>query len=181
VVVDGTHAVPPEIKDLWTRCQEIKSQRRNTSAGRPRGPNRHFPFSRVLTCHRCGDPYHGEAVRKGEQVDLRLSHDRRGPHRQCSPKPRSQSVSALVDQMGQRVLPDLKLDATWKARIIAVLDNQDPKDLDQGQQDRLGRAIESLRMQHLWGDISDENYRRERSPGATAETGSNGCTNSGAT
>jgi hypothetical protein len=25
-----------------------------------------------------------------------------------------------------------------------------------------GQAIENLRKQHLWGDISDENYRRER-------------------
>ena len=162
MVVDGTHAVPREIKDLWIRCQKIKSQRRSTAAGRPRGPNRHFPFSRVLTCHRCGDPYYGEAVRKGEQIDFRLSHDRRGSHRDCNPKPRSQSVSALVNQLGKRVLPDLQLDATWKSRIIAALGNQGPKDQDRGQQDRLGRAIESLRKQHLRGDISDENYRRER-------------------
>ena len=163
VVVDGTHEVPPEIKDLWTKGQEIKSRRRNTTAGHPRGPNRHFPFSRVLTCHRCGDPYYGEAVRKGDQVDLRLSHDRRGSDRHCNPKPRSQSVSALVKQMGQRVLPDLKLDASWKTRVIAALKNQDdPTDQDQGQRDRLGQAIENLRKQHLWGDISDENYRRER-------------------
>ena len=109
VVVDGTHEVTQEVKDLWIKCQEIKSRRRNTTAGHPRGPNRHFPFSRVLTCHRCGDPYYGEAVRKGDQVDLRLSHDRRGSNRHCNPKPRSQSVSALAKQMGQRVIPDLRL------------------------------------------------------------------------
>ena len=44
VMMDGTYEVPPEERDLWTRCQEIKSQRRNTTSGRPRGPNRHFPF-----------------------------------------------------------------------------------------------------------------------------------------
>ena len=64
--------------------------------------------------------------------------------------------------MGQRVLPDLKLDATWKTRIIDALKIQDPNDQDQAQQDRLAQAIENLRKQRLWGDISDENYRRER-------------------
>ena len=88
VVVDGTHEVPRPVKDSWTKCQEIKSQRRNKSAGRPREPDRHLPFSRVNICHSCGDPYYGEAVRKGDQVDLRLSHDRRGPERHCNPQSR---------------------------------------------------------------------------------------------
>ena len=89
VVVNGTHEVPPEVMGLWAKCQEIKSQRRNTAAGHPRGPNRHFHFSRVLTCHSCGDTYYGEAVRKGDQVDLRLSHDRRGSDRHRKSKPSS--------------------------------------------------------------------------------------------
>ena len=162
VVVDGTHDVPQPVKDAWIKCQEIKSRRRNTAAGRPRGPNRHFPFSRVLTCHSCGDPYYGEAVRKGDQVDLRLSHERRGSSRHCNPKPRSQSVSALVKQMAQRVIPDLKLDPSWKTRVTAALMAQDPQEHDQRQHDRLAQAIENLRKQHLWGDISDEDYRRDR-------------------
>ena len=64
--------------------------------------------------------------------------------------------------MGQRVLPDLKLDTTWKTRGIAALKSYDPKEQDHIQQDRLGQAIENLRKQHLWGDLSDEIYRRER-------------------
>jgi hypothetical protein len=73
-------------------------------------------------------------------------------------------VAALVEQMGQRVLPDLKLDATWKTRIIAALKNEEPKEQDHGQEERLTRAIENLRKQHLWGDLSDGDYRREREP-----------------
>ena len=39
---------------------------------------------------------------------------------------------------------------------------QDPQKHDQGQQNRLAGAIENLRKQHLWGDLSDDEYRRER-------------------
>ena len=34
---------------------------------------------------------------------------------------------------------------------------------DRGQGERLRRALENLRKQHKWGDISDEEYRAERS------------------
>ena len=129
-------------------------------SGHPRGPAHHFPFSRVLTCHHCGSPYYGEAHRDGEQSTLRLSHERRGPGRHCKPKPSSRSVDALVDQMGDRVMPHLKLDATWKSRIIAVLRSDEPPQEDRGQGERLRRALENLRKQHQWGDISDDEYRR---------------------
>jgi len=64
--------------------------------------------------------------------------------------------------MGDRVMAHLKLDPTWKSRIIAVLRSDEPPQEDQGQEERLGRALENLRKQHQWGDISDDEYRRER-------------------
>ena len=48
------------------------------------------------------------------------------------------------------------------ATQLTYREGRDDDDQDQGQRDRLGQAIENLRKQHLWGDISDENYRRER-------------------
>ncbi len=162
LVMDGSHELPQEVKDLWTKCQEIKVSRRNNTAGHPRGASRSFPFSRVLTCHRCDRPYYGETVRNADQFTLRLSHERRGPERDCHSKPRSQSVKALVDQMGARVMPYLILDATWKTRVIAAFKRQSPQTHDQNQQKRLTRALENLRKQHLWGDLSDEKYRFER-------------------
>jgi hypothetical protein len=161
-VTDGSHEVPQEVKDLWTKCQEIKVSRRNNTAGHPRGESRSFPFSRVLTCHQCDRPYYGEALRNADQATLRLSHERRGPERDCHSKPRSQSVKALVDQMGERIMPYLKLDATWKTRVIAALKSQAPQMHDQNQQMRLTRALENLRKQHLWGDLSDERYKLDR-------------------
>ena len=64
--------------------------------------------------------------------------------------------------MGDRIMPHLKLDATWKSRIIAVLRSEEPPQEDRGQGERLRRALENLRKQHQWGDISDDEYRRER-------------------
>ena len=164
VVVEGTHGLSKEVKDLWLKCQETKTRRRNTISGHPRGQARHFPFSRVLNCQRCGNPYYSEAVRNGENEDLRLSHERRGSGRHRDARPRSRSVSSLMDQMAQRVMPYMTLDSTWKSRILAVLGAEEPEKQDQGQRDRLERALENLRKQHKWGDLSDVEYRRERDP-----------------
>ena len=131
-------------------CQEVKLKRRNTTSGHPRGLVRHYPFSRVLYCHSCGSPYYGEAVRKGDGFDLRLSHERRGPDRSCNCRPRSQSVKSLVDQMGERVLPYLTLDAIWKSRIVAALGStHEIDDYDPGKELRFKNALERLRKQHL--------------------------------
>ena len=124
---EGVHEVAQEVKDLWTKCQDIKRSRSNTTPGHPRSPARHFPFSRVLTCHRCRSPYYGESHPRGEYIDMRMSHERRGPGRSCKPKPRSSSVEALVDQMGDRVMPHLRLDASWKTRIISALKAYAPR------------------------------------------------------
>ena len=163
VVIDGFHEVPGEVKDLWLMCQEIKLKRRNTTSGHPRGLVRHYPFSRVLTCHHCGSPYYGEAVRKGDGFNLRLTHERRGPNRSCNCRPRSQSVKSLVDQMGERVLPYLKLDVSWKSRIVAALGSREEiDDYDPGKEHRFKNALGQLRKQHLWGDLSDEKYQTEK-------------------
>lgn len=77
MIVDGVHEVPEEVKRLWRNCQQIKKDRFNCDAGRPRLPARSFPFARVLTCHYCGQPYYGEAVDRGNWTDLRLAHERR--------------------------------------------------------------------------------------------------------
>ena len=71
-------------------------------------------------------------------------------------------MAALVHQMGDRVMPYFKLDATWKTRVATALKRQAPQTQDQSQQKRLIGALENLRKQHLWGDLSDERYKLER-------------------
>jgi DNA invertase Pin-like site-specific DNA recombinase len=165
MVIDGAHKVPDEVKQLWQRCQIIKRARLNRTAGHPRGESHDYPFSRVLKCHRCGNAYHGEAIYYKGKANLRLTHERRTMGKQCEVLPRSRSVESLSQEFADRVLAYVTLDEGWKKRIIAALtDNGGITDskANKVQAERLQRAIENLRKQHLWGDISDIDYKRER-------------------
>ena len=64
--------------------------------------------------------------------------------------------------MGERVMPYMELDATWKTRVVAALMAQVPRTHDVNQQKRLTGALENLRKQHQWGDLSDGRYQQER-------------------
>jgi len=69
---------------------------------------------------------------------------------------------SLVPVGGDQQDSHIELFLTWKSRIIAVLRSEEPPQEDRGQGERLRRALENLRKQHQWGDISDNEYRRER-------------------
>jgi DNA invertase Pin-like site-specific DNA recombinase len=161
-VIDGFHDVPSEVRELWLRCQEVKRERVIQTAGHPRNEKHEYPFSRLLKCQRCGNPYHGEAVYSRNGANLRLIHERRGLGRKCDSRPRSRSVESLCQEFSDRVLAHVHLDDGWKNMIVAAMRAEpELKDL-QGQRNRLTRALENLRKQHLWGDISDDEYRQER-------------------
>ena len=162
-VFEGSHEVSEELKRLWLKCQEVKRQRRTCGAGHPRGPKRHYPFSTVLKCHRCGKPYYGEAVRHGDWSDLRLTHERRADGRNCDVSPRSRSIAVVSQEFSERVLPYLDLPSTWKEMVIEALQsNKAVNDDDAAIRKSLERALENLRKQHLWGDIGDDEYKAER-------------------
>lgn len=161
-VRDGSHEVPAEVKELWLKCQDVKRERARMAAGHPRAPARSYPFSRILACHRCGSPYHGEAVRKRGRMVLRLFHVRQGEGRACGVSPASQTVRALTHQFGDRVLPYLRPGEDWRPRITAALARGRTSALDGGKVQRLKQALENLRKQHLWGHLPDEDYLRER-------------------
>jgi len=161
-VIEGDHEVPQEVRVLWQRCQDVKKSRANNSAGHPREENHVYPFSRILKCGLCGSPYHGEAVHHRGHTDLRLTHERRTSGRNCDAWPRSCSVKQLSQEFGERVLTHMHLDRDWKTLVVAALQGESQKSDSRGQQERITRAMENLRKQHLWGDITDDDYRRER-------------------
>jgi hypothetical protein len=166
MIIKGSHRVPDEVKQLWQHCQVIKKARLNRTSGHPRGESHDYPFSKVLKCHRCGNAYHGEAVYYKGKADLRLTHERRAMGKQCEVLPRSRSVASVSREFADRVLAYVTLDEGWKQRMIAALTNNGgvtEAKANQVQAERLHKAIENLRKQHLWGDISDINYERERS------------------
>jgi hypothetical protein len=65
-------------------------------------------------------------------------------------------------QFGKRVLPHLRLDGNWKSRIVSALRREQDPCIDDSKVERLQRALDNLRKQHLWGDLSDEKYLHDR-------------------
>ena len=164
-IIDGSHKVPEDVRQLWLRCQVIKKERTNRPTGHPRRESHDYPFSHVLKCHQCGNSYHGEAVYYKDRTKLRLIHERHSQGKQCNTLPKSRSVESLNKEFGERVLAYVNLDEGWKTRIIAALMSNggiSEDKPDQKQAERFRKVLENFRKQHLWGDISDVDYKRER-------------------
>ena len=161
-IIDGCHEVSQEIRELWLECQQIKGSRLNFDRGQPRGPARHFPFSKVLRCERCHQPYYGETICRCGKTGLRLVHERQNTGRSCDTWPRSQSVEALSNQFRDRVLKYMELPDNWKSMIMEATMNDDGYQADTKEIPRIQQALENLRKQHLWGDLTDKAYRQER-------------------
>lgn len=77
-------------------------------------------------------------------------------------RPRSGSVSSLVAQFAERVISHMHLTGEWKAAVQKVLRQERATEGDERQSESIKRALENLRKQHLWGDLVDDEYRRER-------------------
>ena len=103
---------------------------------------------------------------KAGYAGLRLSHERRAGGRFWSVRPRSRFVESLLEQFGARVAPYMQLDATWKTRVIAALRDHQKRgsNREQAEATRVRRALENLRKQHTWGDLTDEEYGMSAPP-----------------
>ncbi|MDO8749769.1 MAG: recombinase family protein [Dehalococcoidia bacterium] len=155
----GGHEVPPEVKELWLKCQELKRQRTRHRVGRPRSLRRAYPFAMVARCAGCGQPYGGQPVhRDNGEVVRRLYHRR--PF--CSLTPHSVRVEHVMAQFAEGVLPYVALDNAWRNTVIQALEREVPHNNTEEERGRLERALANLRKQHQWSDISDEEYRQER-------------------
>jgi len=161
-IVDGCHEVSQEVRELWLGCQQVKGERRVSTRGQPRGPARHFIYSKVSRCARCHQPYYGETVYQSGKANLRLSHECHNAGRDCDVWPRSQSLEAFDHQFQDRVLPYLVFPDTWKDMILTATQREDEHRVDGDEIPRLQRALENIRKQHKWGDLSDDVYRQER-------------------
>ena len=158
-VKDGKQIVPDEVKSLWLECQKVKSKRTQRRIGRPRLENRCYLFSKVSICDECGSHYGGQPVsRKSGQSIRRLSHRR--PF--CKVEPHSIRVENLMAQFRKDILPYFNLGNECKTIVLSSL----PKEKDYSVQDNtrqmIDRALKNLRKQHLWGDLTDEEYRSEK-------------------
>lgn len=159
-VRDGTHEVPQEVKELWRKCQEVRAQRSTPWSRRPKSAPRVYLFSGVLTCNACGSRYKGQAIVRRPHFFQRLSHQRQA----CPVRPQSLGMKVVSSQFAEKVLPLLQFGEGFIPLVTRALaqGTQEGGPSIQEQVQRLERALDQLRKQHLWGDLSDEAYVGER-------------------
>ena len=164
-VIDGIHEVPPEVKELWLKCQQVRQERRVGTCsigGQPRKDDRHYIFSKVLKCGKCSQPYYGTTAHQPRYKTLRLIHERQEGGHSCNASPKSYSIEPLSQQFNDRVLTYLHLPDDWKEIIIGLTKEDEVKAVDDTQVKRVTQALERTRQLYKWGDLTDDEYRKER-------------------
>ena len=158
-IKDGKQVVPEEVRSLWIDCQKVKLARTQSRQGRLASERRAYPFSKVSVCDECGRHYGGHpGLGKSGEVIRRLYHNK--PF--CPVQPHSIRVENIMSQFQSGVLPYIQLDQGWKNLIISILENGNSAPPFADKYAKIEQAMKNLRKQHLWGDITDEDYRREK-------------------
>ena len=164
-MIDGIHEVPPEVKELWLKCQQVRQERRVGTCsigGQPRKDDRHYIFSKVLKCGKCSQPYYGTTAHQPRYKTLRLIHERQEGGHSCNASTKSYSIAPLSQQFNDRVLTHLHLPDDWKEIIIGLTKEDEVKAVDDTQVKRVTQALERTRQLYKWGDLTDDEYRKER-------------------
>ena len=142
--------------ELFEKVQALRATRSHWR-GR-RSAVRCYPLSRPARCYSCGASFAGDTGGKGNH--RRLRHARTGDCRSG----RSVSARVVEEQMGQLLEERFALPEDWERQVLRMV-GASPGESSDGRDRtaaRLTRALEALRKQHKWGDISDSDYRAER-------------------
>ena len=157
-VIPGAHAVPEEIKELWSRCQDVRRDR--NVPGRSSSPSRQqrvYPLSGVLICDGCGRPFHGIGCHQNGSVSLRMMHSW---HR-CDIRPQSVPAPKVEHEFAERVLGCITLDEGWRSAVIHAMSKEGPEADHRTEIRRIDAALANLRKQHLWDVLSDQEFKTE--------------------
>ena len=157
-VFEGIHEVPQKLRDLWIKCQKVRTVKR--MPGQPSPPlkqQRVYPLTGVLICDGCRAPFHGITNHSRGRKTWRMAHSW---HR-CSMVPRSVDVKVVESEFAERVLSCIELDEGWRDAVLKALVNEGPHPDHSLEIRRIEKAIANLRKQHLWGALSDEEFKAE--------------------
>ncbi len=158
-VIPGVHEVPEEIKEFWSRCQDVRQNRKAPRRCRP--PSREqrvYPLSGVLTCDGCGQSFHGIGThKKGDSISMRMAHSW---HR-CEMRPQSVSSLIVEREFAERVIGCIKLDEGWHSAVLRAMSKEGPEPDNTQEIKRIDVALANLRKQHLWGVIGDAEFKAE--------------------
>ena len=79
----------------------------------------------------------------------------------CGMKPLSVAAPLVEQEFSERVLSCLSLDDGWQTTILRALATEGPLPDHSMEKKRIEMALANLRKQHLWGAVSDEEFKTE--------------------
>ena len=157
-VIPGAHEVPQEIKDLWSRCQDVRRERNAPGrSSRPSRQQRVYPLTGVLVCDGCGRSFHGIGCHQNGLVSLRMMHSW---HR-CDMRPQSVPAPQVEHEFAERVLGCISLEDGWRSAVLDVMSKEGPGPDHTADIRRIDVALANLRKQHLWNVLSDQEFKTE--------------------
>jgi ribosomal protein L34E len=155
---DGVHQVPDEVRMLWLRCQEVKGEK--ARVGHPSPPARRHricPLTGVLICDGCGQPFHGVPTVSKPRSYPRMFHS----VRRCDLRPLSVAAPVVQEEFAKRALGAITLDAAWRDAILRSMTGAGPMPDREVERRRISMAMTDLKKQHLWGAITDEDFKTD--------------------
>ena len=93
---------------------------------------------------------------------MRLIHERQEGGHSCDASPKSYSIEPLRQQFNDRVLTHLHLPDDWKKMIMGFTWGDEQKTADDTQKKRMEQALERTKQLYKWGDLTEDEYRKER-------------------
>jgi DNA invertase Pin-like site-specific DNA recombinase len=152
-VRSGRHE-PIISQELFDEVRAIRAGRVHWS-GR-RSVARVYPLSGRARCFQCGARVVGDTG--GQKNRRRMRHSRTGL---CTGW-RSHHAHVLEGQLGEFMAARVTLPEDWQVEVKKLLARPVEAPSDNAQRRAaVERAMESLRKQHMWGHIADEDYRTE--------------------
>ncbi|MCZ6867512.1 MAG: hypothetical protein O7E55_09310, partial [Chloroflexi bacterium] len=103
------------------------------------------------------EPFHGVTDRQKGKAYRRMFHS----FKSCHIRPLSISAPRIEDEFAERVLPYLTLDDGWRTAVLQAICKEGPKPDRSIELARVDSALANLRKQHLWGAVTDEQFKRE--------------------
>ena len=157
-VIDGAQEVPIEVQDLCHRCQKVRWEKREPGQPSPRvRQQRVYLLSEVLVCDGCGESFHGVSGRVQGRDYPRMQHSW---HR-CEMRPQSVSAPRVEQEFANGVLAHIILDDGWRDAVLKAMTAEGPEPDHTLEIKRIESALSNLRKQHLWGALTDEEFKSE--------------------
>jgi site-specific DNA recombinase len=151
----GKHEAAIEA-ETWERAQEQLRQRAVNREG-TKLSDRTYPLRKLLRCAVCGRGLRGQishGVRRYRDPSLDYGEN-------C-PEVASISAEVLEGQIGE-YLSRMKLPMDWKEKVMARLTGERSRDASESSRSRLMARLERTKKLFQFGDLTEEEYRKEKS------------------